>query len=397
MKLNFGSYAHIIYEYGKLRDIDSPNLKLTIHNFVGLLLVAAYDEKKKSLITNSVKKTVRSKYYNSGKSIAKNIKDDYDRDETYKNVCAHFENNIVSEIDKGCLDKVLAEIFELIQGDESIERKDFLLGLINEEETDEEKKKTGIIEFLSRTFIYAVQQENDNKKLIDNASPKSTDIQKINTENMSIHHKQSFACNLPCKNDYFVGRKEALTDLFDKFNDPISPIHIQRITAGLGGIGKSQLAREYAHRNLKQYKDAVGWINAQSTVESCSVVLDQLGFSTDDLEPSQIIKTFVQWCNNHDSWLLVLDNVERWEEIEPFVTGAVKGHIIITSRDNVKFSQNFRPVRIGYFNLSDVNDYIIKRETDEGNGFSFEEEEKSIKKLAERLGYLPLAIVQAVS
>ena len=61
--------------------------------------------------------------------------------------------------------------------------------------------------------------------------------------------------NLPDKNNNFTGRVEMLNDIFKAFhtNNEVSLVQSQAIT-GMGGIGKSETAKEYAYRHHKEYR-----------------------------------------------------------------------------------------------------------------------------------------------
>ncbi|MHB8597051.1 MAG: helix-turn-helix transcriptional regulator [Ktedonobacteraceae bacterium] len=70
--------------------------------------------------------------------------------------------------------------------------------------------------------------------------------------------------NLPTKNDFFTGRKTHLEQISKQLQENGAVGIIQAVSiSGLGGIGKTQLALEYAHRHLaaNTYR-AVLWVNA---------------------------------------------------------------------------------------------------------------------------------------
>lgn len=65
--------------------------------------------------------------------------------------------------------------------------------------------------------------------------------------------------NVPqMRNPNFTGREKILTDLHDNLNSDHTSTWIQALT-GLGGKGKTSLAREYAYRYKAEY-DGVWWV-----------------------------------------------------------------------------------------------------------------------------------------
>ena len=76
--------------------------------------------------------------------------------------------------------------------------------------------------------------------------------------------------NVPqMRNPNFTGREKILTDLHDNLNSGQKTTWIQALT-GLGGKGKTSLAREFAYRYKAEY-DLVWWVRAS---DSATLVLD---------------------------------------------------------------------------------------------------------------------------
>src|SRR5205814_31592 len=68
--------------------------------------------------------------------------------------------------------------------------------------------------------------------------------------------------NIPKRNDFFSGREEYLGALHDALKNGGKAAVTQAIK-GLGGIGKTQTAIEYAHRYREEYSAGL-WIVADS-------------------------------------------------------------------------------------------------------------------------------------
>jgi len=89
------------------------------------------------------------------------------------------------------------------------------------------------------------------------------------------------------------------------------------------------------------------------------------------------------------NWLLIVDNAKDDESIQPYLPMG-RGHIIITSRNKICWKQQI--VEVPVFGDQDVIDYVIQV-----FGESHAHHTAEIKVLGKQLGYLPLAISQAMS
>ncbi len=139
------------------------------------------------------------------------------------------------------------------------------------------------------------------------------------------------------RNDYYTGYEQTLQALYKALHTKRAAVLTQALS-GLGGIGKTQLALEYAYRYRDEYT-AVVWIGADSQAVLLSrldYVAQQLGLSI--LEPrnqQQVLFAFHQWFSSQTNWLLILDNVEDLAILDmvfPDENARRRGHIVLTTR-----------------------------------------------------------------
>lgn len=114
--------------------------------------------------------------------------------------------------------------------------------------------------------------------------------------------------NLPFpRNPYFVGREDAIREL-DYALDEIRSRPIAVV--GMGGMGKTQLALEYAHRRLQEYPGGVFWIRA-SDEQQIRESFDSLGglFNLPDGIENRPRRVFERIQSASVRTLIVFDNL----------------------------------------------------------------------------------------
>ena len=143
--------------------------------------------------------------------------------------------------------------------------------------------------------------------------------------------------NVPYRrNPFFTGRDHVLTQLRlileQEKTAALSQVHA---ITGLGGIGKTQLAIEYAYRYGHEYQ-AVFWVRADSREALVSDLVELarlLRLPESDAEnQKRIIEAVQRWFEALSCWLLILDNVEDLRIIGDFLPLRGKGHTLLTTR-----------------------------------------------------------------
>src|SRR5579859_3196231 len=140
---------------------------------------------------------------------------------------------------------------------------------------------------------------------------------------------------LPCpRNPFFIGR-EALLQHLHHLLSPQRNGSLSQTTAlsGLGGIGKTATALEYAYRFFQEYQ-AVFWLAAETAegLTSGFMTLAQTLGLPQEQEQSKAVGAVLRWLNTHAGWLLVYDNVEDLGLIKGLQPTARRGSLLFTTR-----------------------------------------------------------------
>ena len=128
----------------------------------------------------------------------------------------------------------------------------------------------------------------------------------------------SLPCNLPPVSAIFVGRDEDLEQLHAQMQTGTA-IAISAVS-GMGGIGKTELAAQYAlqQRDMGTYPGGICWVKAREDLKPQLVLFAQshLGLSIpEDLElPEQVAYCWRNWRPGQT--LLVFDDVQAYQDVE---------------------------------------------------------------------------------
>ena len=199
--------------------------------------------------------------------------------------------------------------------------------------------------------------------------------------------------NIPRQTIVFVGREKLLEKLeetlLDRDEDKSHTLAIS-VCDGLGGSGKTQLALQYIYYTKYPYTMKI-WFDGQNIEalnQSYENFATELGYHKES-EPSLTAVAYVKkWLASHPGWIIVIDNADNYDDIEQFLPEK-GGHVILTTRKR-DWPENFKILHIDVMTEAEAIQTLNVVTKDHSAS-----ELSSKKKLAEMLGYLPLALAQA--
>ncbi|MFE2725363.1 FxSxx-COOH system tetratricopeptide repeat protein [Kitasatospora sp. NPDC059327] len=197
---------------------------------------------------------------------------------------------------------------------------------------------------------------------------------------------------VPPRHPSFTGRRDVLEHLHSRLGTGVAAVlPTSQTLYGLGGIGKTQLALEYAHRYRAEY-DLVWWIDAEQTesvVLALAGLARRLGLPVGDsvAEAAEAAREALGHGRPTSRWLLVFDNADEPADIRPYFPDG-PGRILVTSR-NLGWTRAASALEVDVFTRRESTEHLRHRV----RGLTAEE----AGAVAEALGDLPLAVEVAAA
>lgn len=205
--------------------------------------------------------------------------------------------------------------------------------------------------------------------------------------------------NIPyTRNSLFVGREDILLRLYQNFHRPSL---LPQAIIGLGGIGKSQIAVEYAYRHSQEYQTLL-WIAAdsrESLVSDYVTAARLLNLPEKDEQDQEIALLAVRrWLEMHKRWLLILDNADDLALVREFLPSTFEGHILMTTRAQAT-GRLADCIEIATFEQETAALFLLRRSRLIDAAATLEEANSAdvaaAREICAELGGLPLALDQA--
>jgi tetratricopeptide (TPR) repeat protein/transcriptional regulator with XRE-family HTH domain len=137
------------------------------------------------------------------------------------------------------------------------------------------------------------------------------------------------------RNPFFTGRHEILLQLHVLLHGENITTTRSCALSGLGGIGKTQTAIEYAYQHSLDYS-AVFWVSAETEanmLSSFAAIARMLKLPVHYIQKQDdVIASVLDWLNTHQNWLLIFDNAHDITLIKRFLPSSQIGSLLFTTR-----------------------------------------------------------------
>lgn len=205
------------------------------------------------------------------------------------------------------------------------------------------------------------------------------------------------------RNTLFIGREAELSTIEATLRrGQHAAVGQTQALSGLGGIGKTQIALEYAYRHRQDYR-YIFWVLAD-TRDTLSAHYSQLAEQlalpgSTQAELRYIVEIFKRWLETNQDWLLILDNADDLSIIPDFLPqSTAAGHVLLTTRSQVmgRLAERIDASKLG---LNDGVTFLLLRSGLSGRARATAsldpKEQEAAWQIVRELDGLPLALDQA--
>ncbi|MBW4508321.1 MAG: tetratricopeptide repeat protein [Scytonematopsis contorta HA4267-MV1] len=196
---------------------------------------------------------------------------------------------------------------------------------------------------------------------------------------------------------HFVGRDNELALIHEKFTEQNHTVAISAV-AGMGGVGKTELAVKYAREHINDYPGGTCWFS----VRSSNIATEILTFAKNDLrleipqkdiqEQPLTLQQQIDWCWRN--WqppdgvvLIVFDDVTDLENFADYLPKNNRFHVLITTRLR-EIDANIEEISLDVLSPEEA----LRLFTNIVGEKKVNKEAEIVKEICKWLGYLPLGI-----
>jgi tetratricopeptide (TPR) repeat protein len=246
-------------------------------------------------------------------------------------------------------------------------------------------------------FVAGLSEATAAERVLALVDRPSVDVPTILAGGPRFPGEETEIFNVPARNTRFTGRESHLWRLREYLRAGATvvlygkrPTSLQGMPValhGMGGVGKTQLAIEYAHRFRSAY-DVVWWIGTDPLGEIENALADlgsRLGVHSESSGPDTARAVAHALSRSRQRWLLIYDNADEPEAISAFIPHGA-GHVLITSR-NPLWRDRAQELSVDVFQRRESIAHLIQRVP--------EMQSEDAWQVAEQLADLPIAIAAA--
>lgn len=201
--------------------------------------------------------------------------------------------------------------------------------------------------------------------------------------------KNHFNVPFPSKGEAFVGREGLRELIWEKLNKSGRSAISQAVNiTGIGGLGKTQLAVEYAEKYRDRYENGVFWLTAD---EDITAQLNQIGESLnwisqsdEGFDQAELVRSRFRKVTD---CLIIFDNVDEKEAIEKYLPERdAHPHILATSREKLS---SFDEIKLNLLSKKESSRLLLETSN---RSIENEKEQKAFDEILKELDNFPLAI-----
>ena len=237
--------------------------------------------------------------------------------------------------------------------------------------------------FLSKLAEIKASKEKTNQ-FINHTKPYEQPSESVKT-------KEKLPFNVPfeSKGVNAIGIEKKLEEVHEILTNSIKTSIGQSASfQGMGGLGKTQLAVEYAHKYREQYQGIV-WLTIDLNIDEQLLELAEKCFWVDKNINAEVkLSIAKERYNNLTNTLFIFDNVDNIDKVEEYFINSNDNKILITSRNSI---QGFQSIPLNTLDEENSLKLLVaesKREIQES-------ELVHAKELCTLLEGLPLALEMA--
>lgn len=201
----------------------------------------------------------------------------------------------------------------------------------------------------------------------------------------------------PQRNPDFTGRTTVLAEVRAQLGG-----HGGVALCGLGGIGKTQVAIQYAHLHKTEYgtifmlpaegAEALrhGYLELGQKLHEA----DRLGQPFNAVErPDAAVQAVLDWMSHTTDWLIIFDNADRPELLRAMWPRKLAGHVLLTTRSRGGRAFGLATLRLTEFTEAEALEFLGRRHV----AIVQPAEVAAATALTRELVCLPLALEQAAA